>query len=99
MPSQFMRERVYTRFPRAYADDLVAEGIVDAKDMLSKCLSWMSADDVREMLDANELSPRFAPEDEKFCQTCAAEDIIHCDCIEVDGEMIPASEATSADQF
>jgi hypothetical protein len=56
------QDRFFQKQPRAYADDLVAEGIVDAKDMLSKCLSWMSADDVREMLDANELSPRFDEE-------------------------------------
>ena len=38
---------------------LVEEGLVSAEDMLSMALSYMSTDDVADMLDANELSERF----------------------------------------
>ena len=44
--------------PRDFALQLVEQG-VDAKDLLTAALKFMSHDDVREMLDANELSPRF----------------------------------------
>lgn len=49
----------FQRNPRAYALDLVEQGLVTAENMLSYALSYMSHDDVRDMLDANELSPRF----------------------------------------
>ena len=39
--------------------ELVEDGIVDAKDMVTMCAKWMSEDDCAEMLDANELSERF----------------------------------------
>ena len=54
--------------PRSYALELVDEGIIDPMMMLQAALSWMSHDEVRDMLDANELSPRFnedADEDEE----------------------------------
>ena len=38
---------------------LVEEGLVSAEEMLSMALSYMSTDDVADMLDANELSERF----------------------------------------
>lgn len=38
---------------------LVEEGLVSAEAMLSMALSYMSTDDVEDMLDANELSARF----------------------------------------
>jgi hypothetical protein len=44
---------------------LVEEGLVSAEDMLSMALSYMSVDDVEEMLDANELSERFREEEEE----------------------------------
>ena len=44
---------------------LVEEGLVSAEDMLSMALSYMSTDDVADMLDANELSERFQ-EDEDY---------------------------------
>ena len=43
---------------------LVEEGLVSAEQMMTMALSYMSADDVEEMLDANELSERFQEEDE-----------------------------------
>lgn len=45
--------------PRDFALDLVSEGIVDPDTMVQMCLNWMTNDEVREMLDKNELSPRF----------------------------------------
>lgn len=49
----------FQRDPRSYALDLVDQGLVTAENMLSYALSYMSHDEVRDMLDANELSPRF----------------------------------------
>ena len=48
--------------PRAYALELVEAGVISA-DHLALCLiKYMSHDDVRGALDANELSPRFDEE-------------------------------------
>jgi len=44
---------------RTHAVYLVDEGVIDPHHMMIACLKWMSSDDVYEMLDANELSPRF----------------------------------------
>ena len=44
---------------RDRAFELVEMGMVSAESMLSMCLSYMSTDDVADMLDANELSARF----------------------------------------
>ena len=44
---------------RDKAIELVEEGMVSAEDMMAMCLSYMSTDDVDDMLDANELSERF----------------------------------------
>ncbi len=49
--------------PRDYALELCEQGAVSESSMLLACLKYMSHDDVREMLDANELSPRFDQED------------------------------------
>jgi hypothetical protein len=54
----------YTDNPRYYAFDLVDTGTVTSWDLLACALKYMSHDDVRDMLDANELSPRFADFDE-----------------------------------
>jgi hypothetical protein len=53
---------MFQRDPREYALDLVEQGMVDPMLMLTAALNWMSHDEVRGMLDANELSPRFADE-------------------------------------
>ena len=45
--------------PRDRALELVEMGMVNAEDMLTMCLKYMSGDDVEDMLDANELSSRF----------------------------------------
>jgi len=44
---------------------LVEEGLVSAEQMMTMALSYMSVDDVEEMLDANELSERFREEEEE----------------------------------
>ncbi len=48
---------------RDKAIELVEEGMVSPEDMMAMCLSYMSTDDVDDMLDANELSERFTEED------------------------------------
>jgi len=45
--------------PRSYAIELVDGGIVSADYMILALLNYMSHDEVRDALDANELSPRF----------------------------------------
>ena len=52
---------------RDRALELVEMGMVSAEDMLTMCLKYMSTDDVDEMLDMNELSPRFQEDwDEEY---------------------------------
>jgi hypothetical protein len=54
---------------RDRALELVEMGMVGAEDMLTMCLKYMSTDEVADMLDCNELSPRFqedADEDEDY---------------------------------
>ena len=48
--------------PRDYALELVEEGWY-ANDILLAALKFMSHDDVRDMLDTNEMSPRFTIDD------------------------------------
>jgi hypothetical protein len=56
----------YKRTPdsRDKALELVEDGMVSAEDMLTMCLKYMSTDDVEDMLDTNELSERFAEEND-----------------------------------
>ena len=54
----------YENDPRSFALDYVEQGVVDADHLLLCALKYMSHDDVRGMLDANELSPRFSDDDE-----------------------------------
>ena len=49
--------------PRGYALDLWESGWVDSEAMITLLLKYMSHDDVRGALDANELSPRFDEEE------------------------------------
>ncbi len=69
-------ETTFNRRPRDFALELVEEGRVSAEDMLNWCLGFMSGDDVRGMLDANELSPRFEEEEEEESE----EYCVECDC-------------------
>ena len=48
--------------------ELVEDGMLDPMMAVKMCAKWMSNDEVAEMLDANELSPRFTyddPEDDE----------------------------------
>lgn len=56
----FTDSNLFQRDPRDFALQLVEDGLVDARMMLEACLGYMSHDEVRDMLDCNELSPRFA---------------------------------------
>ena len=57
-------EDLFRRDPRDYALEMVEQGLVSADSMLLCCLKYMSHDDVRGALDANELSPRFDEDSE-----------------------------------
>ena len=45
--------------------DLVEEGRIGAEEAVVMMAKWMADADVGEMLDANELSERFEPQDEE----------------------------------
>jgi hypothetical protein len=53
----------YDTNPREYAIELVEAGVIDPTAMLIAALMYMSSADVAEMLDMNEMSPRFSEED------------------------------------
>lgn len=55
---------LFERDPRDFALQLVSDGMVSADNLLLCALKYMSHDDVRDMLDANEMSPRFDEEEE-----------------------------------
>jgi hypothetical protein len=54
----------FNKDPRDYALSLVEDGLVSVEVLLQCALNAMSHDDVRDMLDANELSPRFEEDEE-----------------------------------
>jgi len=56
----FTDQELFHRDPRDFALQMVEGGLVDAQSLLECALKYMSHDDVRGMLDANELSPRFS---------------------------------------
>ena len=66
-PQQFQSD------PRSFAIGLVDDGMVSAEYLLTACLQYMSHDDVRGMLDTNELSPRFDDDDDDDDQEGGAE--------------------------
>ena len=51
--------KLFNSDPRDFALQLVRDGQVDAERLLLAALKYMSSDEVRGMLDSNELSPRF----------------------------------------
>lgn len=57
-----MNKKEYREDPRNYALGLVDEGYVQAHTLLIAALKYLSHDDVRRMLDFNELSPDFLEE-------------------------------------
>jgi len=54
---------MFEKDPREFALDLVDQGMIDPMMLLTAALNWMSHEEVRDMLDANELSPRFSEEE------------------------------------
>jgi len=56
---------MFEKDPREFALDLVDQGMIDPMMLLTAALNWMSHEEVRDMLDANELSPRFSEEEEE----------------------------------
>ena len=52
-------ERDFAKSPIDYVYTLVESAGVDPEFLLSCMLRYMSHDQIRDMLDANELSPRF----------------------------------------
>lgn len=60
-----MDSKLFQRDPRDYALQMVEQGLVSADSMLLAMLKYMSHDDVRGALDANELSPRFDESEEE----------------------------------
>jgi hypothetical protein len=59
-----MDKEQFKRDPRSFAMSLVYDGVVDPMLMLQAAMNWLSTDEVRDMLDANELSPRFSYDEE-----------------------------------
>jgi hypothetical protein len=68
---------------RAFALELVENQLVSADHLLLCCLKYMSTDDVRDMLDSNELSPRFSEEEDEEdpCIDCGGENISEGTCL------------------
>lgn len=60
-----MDPKLFETDPRSYALGMVKDGPVPAEYMLRALLCYMSHDDVRDALDANELSPRFTEDEEE----------------------------------
>ena len=60
-----MDKDLFKNDPRDFAMGLVNDGMVDPMLMLTAALNWMSTDEVRDMLDANELSPRFSEDEDE----------------------------------
>ena len=53
------REKAFQLHPKNFALGLVKKGIISDDEMVLVLVKAMSDEDVRQALDANELSPRF----------------------------------------
>ena len=60
-----MDKELFGTDPRGFALDLVDQGLISPTHLLEACLVYMSHDEVRDMLDANELSPRFQDDEDE----------------------------------
>jgi len=49
---------------RDYLYDLMREQVVSGEHVVNMICKWMTDDDIMNMLDANELSPRFLREEQ-----------------------------------
>jgi hypothetical protein len=67
--------------PRAFALEMVENQLVTADHLLLCCLKYMSHDDVRDMLDTNELSPRFDGDERDICIDCGGTHISEGTCL------------------
>ena len=67
--------------PRNFALQLIEEEHTTEKNLLIACLGFLSHDDVREMLDNNELSPRFfdGEDDDEEDDDEEDENYMYCD--------------------
>lgn len=64
---QVMQE-LFTSDPIEYALTMIDEGRTDKSELLTACLKWMSHDQIRDMLESNELDPRACEAfDEGYC--------------------------------
>jgi hypothetical protein len=61
MTSSYLQELGYdfNHDPIEYALGLIDESILSERQLALMCLKFMSHDDIRQMLDDSELSPRF----------------------------------------
>lgn len=76
-------KQLFDRDPRDFALQLVDDGLTSADHLLMCALKYMSHDDVRDMLDSNELSPRFDEDDEdETCIDCGGCNIEEGTCLD-----------------
>ncbi len=61
-----MDKDLFRKDPRDFALGLVNNGLISAESLLTAALVYMSTDEVRDMLDSNELSPRFSEDDDEL---------------------------------
>lgn len=61
-----MDKDLFRKDPRDFALGLVNNGLISAESLLTAALVYMSTDEVRDMLDSNELSPRFSDDDDEL---------------------------------
>ena len=52
-------EELFENDPRDYALMMVEDGLITSADLAMMLVKYMSHDDVKDCLDANEISPRF----------------------------------------
>ncbi|MEC7117300.1 MAG: hypothetical protein VXZ58_03995 [Actinomycetota bacterium] len=52
-------EDQFEKDPRDFALEMMEEGIISAETLALCAIKYMSHDEVKDMLDCNELSPRF----------------------------------------
>ena len=46
--------------------EMIDEGVLDPKAVVTMCVKYMSEDDVADMMDCNELSERFDEDEEDY---------------------------------
>jgi hypothetical protein len=79
-----MTDNLFETDPRSFALNLAENQVVSADHLLLCAIKYMSHDDVRDMLDANGLSPRF--DEEEVCIDCGGENIEEGTCTDCERE-------------